>query len=130
MNANKLRSMESWGNLDAADILLSAISASYYKCAKAFAHKLEEARVWRGGKQRLPTKPKKRATAAAAAAAVRKKRNSSKRISSSLIPRVTKEQRIYAQLKKQSEADAAAAMGIRKSPGASIPSGRLLEARA
>lgn len=74
-----------------------------------------------------PEKPKKRAVAA------RKNRSLSKPKGSVFPPtplKVTKEQRVEAQAKKQSEVIAAAAVGIRKSNRASIPSGRLLAARS
>ncbi|KAM0721097.1 hypothetical protein Q7P37_003383 [Cladosporium fusiforme] len=130
--SNAIETMHSWGAVDAADILLAAVKGGpYYKRAKAFAHKLEDALIWRGGKQRAPKKPKKGSKRAGAA---RKKRSSSKpkkrSVSPPQVPRITKEQRVEAQAKKQSEVAAAAVFGIRKSARASIPSGRLLAARA
>lgn len=128
--------MLSWGQLDAIDLLKSSISSMYYKGARDFADRLDAAWIWQGRHQRRPRGPNRRVVAA------RKKRSSSKpkgmqrkgkgkrTVSPSSDPRVTKKQKAAAQVEKQAEVSAAAAVGIRKSSRTPVPSAKLLAGRA
>lgn len=130
--------MLSWGQLDAIDLLKSSISSMYYKGARDFADRLDAAWIWQGRHQRRPRGPNRRVVAA------RKKRSSSKpkgmqrkgkgkgkrTVSPSSVPRVTKKQKAAAQVEKQAEVSAAAAVGIRKSFRTPVPSAKLLAGRA
>ena len=124
--------MDSWEDLDAADILLSSISASYYKSAKRLAQKLEEAKVWRGcgDKQRVEKSNSKHKSKSKTPPSLRKD-SASPRSYHGTPPHVSKwttEQREEAAIKKSEEAAAAATVGLRKSKRATVPSERLLNA--
>ena len=149
--------MESWRRSDPADVLLRAISKSYKAYdVKKFVHDLTEMKIWRGKElpREYPAerKPKPKAKRQDSASP-RKRRSPSSSSSSSSPPKKakksaalpirkrpspatsplrpkktwTKEQREEATAKKAQEADAAASVGLRRSPRARVPTKKVLK---
>lgn len=93
-------SIDPWAELDAADILLKHFRASYYKCAKEFVRKLDDAKIWRGGEQR--GRGDKKADSDAGIPKKRKRSNASSTTTCPPpVPKWTKEQREEAAEKKK-----------------------------
>jgi hypothetical protein len=143
--------MHDWAQFDPANVLLNAISKGMRSYAvKTFEHNLTEQTVWRGKElpreypaQRKP-KPKRQDSASPSRkrrsppSSPRRKAKSSaalpirKRPSPATSPlrqkkSWTKEQREEATAKKAQEAEAAASVGLRRSPRARVPTQKVLE---
>ena len=147
--------MESWRRSDPADVLLRAISKSYKAYdVKKFVHDLTEMKIWRGkelpreypaerkpkpkAKRQDSASPRKRRSPSSSSSSPPKKAKKSAALpirkrpspaASPLRPKETwtKEQREEATAKKAQEAEAAASVGLRRSPRARVPTEKVLK---
>lgn len=108
--------------------MLKHFSEPYYKCAKEFVRKLDDAKVWRGGKQRGRGERKSGSNNSGIAKKRKRSNASSAAPCPPSVPKWTKQQREEAAKKKAQEAADAAVKGVRRSGRATVPSERLLNA--